>query len=93
MGFLRSAALETARDGITMNAVLPGNVRTPGFDEAGPEHRRRMLAGIPAGFLADAEDVGWAVRFLCAPEARYITGQGLIVDGGQVLPESFAGGG
>jgi 3-oxoacyl-[acyl-carrier protein] reductase len=39
------------------------------------------------GRYASAEDVGWAVRFLASPEAGYITGQTLIVDGGQVLPE------
>jgi 3-oxoacyl-[acyl-carrier protein] reductase len=88
LGLMRSAALEVASAGITINAVLPGNVQTPGFADLGPEHRRRMLAAIPLGRFAEPEDVGWAVRFLAAREARYITGQTLIVDGGQVLPES-----
>lgn len=88
LGLMRSAALEVATAGITINAVLPGNVRTPGFDDLGPEHTRRMLAAIPLGRFAEPEDVGWAVRFLAAREAGYITGQTLIVDGGQVLPES-----
>ena len=74
--------------GITVNAVLPGNIRTPGFDEVGPEHGRRMLAAIPLNRLGEPEDVGWAVRFLASREAAYVTGQTLIVDGGQVLPES-----
>jgi 3-oxoacyl-[acyl-carrier protein] reductase len=77
-----------ATAGITINAVLPGNIRTPGFDDLGPEHIRRMLAAIPLNRFGDPEDVGWAVRFLASREARYITGQTLIVDGGQVLPES-----
>ena len=47
-----------------------------------------MLAAIPVGRLAEPEDIGWAVRFLASPEAAYITGQTLVVDGGQVLPES-----
>jgi 3-oxoacyl-[acyl-carrier protein] reductase len=47
-----------------------------------------MLLAIPMGRYASAEDVGWAVRFLASPEAGYITGQTLIVDGGQVLPEA-----
>jgi NAD(P)-dependent dehydrogenase (short-subunit alcohol dehydrogenase family) len=38
--------------------------------------------------LSEPEDVGWAVRFLASPEAGYITGQTLVIDGGQVLPES-----
>jgi 3-oxoacyl-[acyl-carrier protein] reductase len=88
LGLMRSAALEVASAGITINAVLPGNVQTPGFADLGPEHTRRMLAAIPLGRFAEPEDVGWAVRFLAAKEARYITGQTLIVDGGQVLPES-----
>ncbi len=88
LGLVRSAAVEVARNGVTVNAVLPGNVRTPGFADIGEQHRRRMLAAIPAGRLAEPEDVGWAVRFLASPEAAYITGQTLVVDGGQVLPES-----
>ena len=47
-----------------------------------------MLSSIPMGRFGTPEDVGWAVRFLASPEAGYITGQTLIVDGGQVLPEA-----
>lgn len=88
LGLMRSAALEVAGAGITINAVLPGNISTPGFVDLGPEHTRRMLAAIPLGRFGEPEDVGWAVRFLASKEARYITGQTLIIDGGQVLPES-----
>jgi 3-oxoacyl-[acyl-carrier protein] reductase len=87
VGLMRSAALEVADSGITINAVLPGNIRTPGFDELGPEHERRMAGAIPLGRIGEPADVGWAVRFLASPEAAYITGQTLIIDGGQVLPE------
>jgi 3-oxoacyl-[acyl-carrier protein] reductase len=88
LGLMRSAALELADAGITVNAVLPGNIRTPGFAGLGAEHERRMLAAIPANRFGEPEDVGWAVRFLASREAAYITGQTLIIDGGQVLPES-----
>jgi 3-oxoacyl-[acyl-carrier protein] reductase len=88
LGFMRSAAVELATSGVTINAVLPGNVATPGFADLGAEHERRMLQSIPMGRYAEPEDVGWAVRFLASPEAGYITGQTLIVDGGQVLPEA-----
>jgi 3-oxoacyl-[acyl-carrier protein] reductase len=88
LGFMRSAAVELATSGVTINAVLPGNVQTPGFADTSAEHQRRMVSSIPMGYYADPEDVGWAVRFLASPEARYITGQTLIVDGGQVLPEA-----
>jgi 3-oxoacyl-[acyl-carrier protein] reductase len=90
VGLMRSAALEVAGSGITINAVLPGNIRTPGFDGLGPEHRQRMLGAIPLGRVGEPEDVGWAVRFLASREAGYITGQTLIVDGGQVLPEGVS---
>jgi 3-oxoacyl-[acyl-carrier protein] reductase len=90
LGFMRSAAVELATSGVVMNAVLPGNVQTPGLDETSEEHRRQMLTSIPMRRFADVEDVGWAVRFLASPEAGYITGQTLIVDGGQVLPEAPA---
>ena len=88
LGLMRSAALELAAAGITVNAVLPGNISTPGFADLGAEHERRMLAAIPAHRFGEPEDVGWAVRFLASREAAYITGQTLIIDGGQVLPES-----
>jgi 3-oxoacyl-[acyl-carrier protein] reductase len=88
LGFMRSAAIELATSGVTVNAVMPGNVKTPGLDEAGEEHQRQMMASIPLRDFADPADIGWAVRFLASPEARYITGQTLIVDGGQVLPET-----
>ena len=88
LGMMRSIALELARSGVTINAVLPGNVRTEGLDVLGEEHKRKMLAAIPMGEFAEPTDVGWAVRFLASPEAKYITGQTLVIDGGQVLPES-----
>jgi 3-oxoacyl-[acyl-carrier protein] reductase len=88
LGFMRSAAIELATSGVTVNAVLPGNVQTPGLDQTSEEHRRQMFASIPMGRFAEVEDVGWAVRFLASPEARYITGQTLVVDGGQILPEA-----
>ena len=88
LGFMRSAAVELARTGVTVNAVMPGNVSTPGFADTSDEHQQRMLSSIPMGRYAEPEEVGWAVRFLASPEAGYITGQTLIVDGGQVLPEA-----
>ena len=88
LGFMRSAAVELARSGITVNAVMPGNVATEGFAGTSDEHQRRMLTSIPMGRYAEPEEIGWAVRFLASPEAAYITGQTLIVDGGQVLPEA-----
>ena len=88
LGRMRSAAIELAPFGVTINAVMPGNVRTPGTDAVGDEHTHQMLAAISLGEFAKPADIGWAVRSLGSPVARYITGQTLIVDGGQVLPEA-----
>jgi 3-oxoacyl-[acyl-carrier protein] reductase len=90
IGLMHSAAIEVAPHGITINAVLPGNIETPGLEDLGPEHAAAMRAAIPGGKLGQTSDIGWAVRFLASPEARFITGHSLIVDGGQVLPESTA---
>ena len=88
LGLMRSAAVELARSGITVNAVMPGNIETPGLAETSDEHQRQMFSSIPMGRFGTAEEVGWAVRFLASPEAGYVTGQTVIVDGGQVLPEA-----
>jgi len=91
LGLMRNAAFELVGDGITVNAVLPGNVRTGGIGEIDPELRDRIERSIPLGRLAEPEEVGWAVRFLASEEAGYVTGQGLVIDGGQTLPEVRAG--
>ena len=90
LGMMRASALELVEDGITVNAVQPGNVRTPGFERLDEAHRREMVESIPVKRLAEPEEVGWAVRFLASEEAGYITGQTLVVDGGQTLPEGRA---
>jgi 3-oxoacyl-[acyl-carrier protein] reductase len=88
LGLMRSAAVEVVHDGITINAVMPGNIRSAGYElQPRGHHQEAMLAHIPMGVLGEPEDVGWAVRYLASPEARYLTGQTLIIDGGQVLPE------
>ncbi len=87
LGLMRSLAVDFATRGVTVNAVLPGNVRTEGFEALPQDHKERMVSTIPMRYLAEAADIGWAVRFLVSAEARYITGQTLVVDGGQVLPE------
>ena len=89
LGFLRTAAIELAAKGITINAVMPGNIETEGLDELGPEYRRKMEASIPQRKLGTVEDIGYAALFLATDEAGYITGQTIVVDGGQVLPESM----
>ena len=90
LGFLRTAAIELAASGITINAVLPGNIVTEGLDELGEEYQAQMAASIPLRRLGTVEEIGYAALFLATDEAGYITGQTIVVDGGQVLPESLA---
>lgn len=89
LGFMRTAAIEFARYNITINAVMPGNIMTEGLDDIGEDYLRRMEQSIPMGKLGDPEDVAYAMLFLASHEAKYITGQTLVVDGGQTLPESM----
>jgi 3-oxoacyl-[acyl-carrier protein] reductase len=88
LGFLRTAAMELAPKQITINAVLPGNIITDGLVEMGQEYMDQMASAVPAGRLGSVADIGNAALFFATDEASYITGQTLVVDGGQVLPES-----
>ena len=90
LGFMRSAALELAQFKITINAVLPGNILTEGLDDLGAEYLDSMTASIPLQRLGTVEEIGQAVAFLASEAAGYITGQTLVVDGGQTLPESLS---
>ncbi len=87
LGLMRGAALEVVGDRITINAILPGNVRTAGFDALDEAYREQIMRAIPMGRLAEPEELGWAVRFLASEEAGYITGQSLVLDGGRLPPE------
>ncbi len=88
-GFLRTAAIECAADNITINAVEPGNILTEGLvSTLGEKHITAMKAAVPMGRLGEPIDIAWAALFLAGDEARYITGQCIIVDGGQTLPET-----
>jgi 3-oxoacyl-[acyl-carrier protein] reductase len=89
LGFMRTACIELATYGITVNAVLPGNIMTEGLQGLGEEYLKTMAAAIPLKRLGSVDDIGHAAAFLASREAGYITGQTLIVDGGQVLPESL----
>ncbi len=89
LGFLRTAAMELSRYGVTINAVMPGNIVTEGLEELGAEYLRQMAAAIPLRRLGRVEDIGHAALFFASDEAGYVTGQSIVVDGGQVLPESL----
>jgi 3-oxoacyl-[acyl-carrier protein] reductase len=89
LGFLRTAAIELARYGITVNAVMPGNIVTEGLEGLGADYLNTMAASIPLKRLGTVDDIGYAALFLASKEAAYITGQTIVVDGGQILPESL----
>jgi 3-oxoacyl-[acyl-carrier protein] reductase len=89
LGFLRTAAIELAKYGITVNAVMPGNIVTEGLEGLGADYLKTMAASIPLKRLGSVEDIGYAALFLASKEAAYITGQTIVVDGGQILPESL----
>lgn len=88
LGFMRTTSLELAADGITVNAVMPGNILTEGLEGMGEDYLKEMAASIPMKKLGAVEDIGYAALFLASKEAGFITGQTIIVDGGQILPEN-----
>jgi 3-oxoacyl-[acyl-carrier protein] reductase len=88
LGFMRTAAIELAPKGITINAVLPGNIVTEGLATMGEDYAAGMTAAIPMRRLGTVDEIGYTALFFATDEAAYITGQTIVVDGGQVLPES-----
>ena len=87
LGFMRTACIELAKYGITVNAVMPGNIITEGLAALGEEYQRTMAASIPLKRLGTVEDIAFAALYFASKEAAYVTGQTIVVDGGQVLPE------
>jgi NAD(P)-dependent dehydrogenase (short-subunit alcohol dehydrogenase family) len=80
----RVLAYEWAEHRIRVNAVAPGRVDTPSREKslADPEFHKAMLARVPLGRFATSDEVANAVRYLASPEAAYVTGQTLVLDGG-----------
>lgn len=89
LGFVRTAAIELAPWGITINAVMPGNIATEGLDGLGPDYIAKMEGSIPMRKLGTVDDIANAALYFSTDEAAYVTGQALVIDGGQVLPESL----
>jgi 3-oxoacyl-[acyl-carrier protein] reductase len=89
LGFMRTACIELAKYGITVNAVMPGNIVTEGLAGMGEDYQKTMAASIPLKRLGSVEDIGYAALYFASKEAGYVTGQTIVVDGGQILPESL----
>ena len=86
-GFMRTVAIEVAPFGITVNAVAPGSIRTEGLADLGAQAIAAMEALIPLKRLGHTHDVANAVLYLASGLASFVTGQSVVVDGGQTLPE------
>ncbi|MES5488203.1 SDR family oxidoreductase [Bradyrhizobium sp. INPA03-11B] len=87
--FIRGAAFELARDGITVNGVEAGFIEKPGRGTmSAPENKAKLERFIPMGQMGSADDIACAMLYLASVEARYVTGQTIVVDGGSTLPET-----
>ena len=97
LSLTKALAYEAGPHGITVNAILPGWVRTPKVEQVAADSRpedpesalRDMAAFIPLKRLCNIEEIGDLVAFLASDDAKYITGTEMVIDGGSTLPETF----
>ena len=82
MGLTKTAAFEFAKKGIRINAVCPAAVDTPGIAEAPQELRQKFIDTNPMGRMAKPEEIASTVLWLCSDQAGFVTGTGIIIDGG-----------
>jgi NAD(P)-dependent dehydrogenase (short-subunit alcohol dehydrogenase family) len=85
IGFVRSIAVQLGSKGIRVNAIAPGPVWTPMVEDLGQEARERRRRSTALGTEGNGWDVGWAAVYLASDEARWVTGQTLIVDAGLTM--------
>ncbi|MDO9525780.1 MAG: 3-oxoacyl-[acyl-carrier-protein] reductase [Gemmobacter sp.] len=85
VGMTKSLAAEVASRGITVNVVSPGFIRTAMTDKLSEDQKKAILGGVPAGRMGEVEDIAAAVLYLASPEASYVTGATLHVNGGGAM--------
>lgn len=98
IGFTKSLAMELVNDNIRVNAIMPGYIMTPMVegiaeetDASNPDNVVKGIAlGIPMKRLGTIEELGELTAFLASDESSYITGQGIVIDGGSTLPETMS---
>ena len=86
LGFTKSLAREIGSRNITVNAIAPGFIDTDMTKELAEEQKAALIGSVPLGRLGDPADIASAVSFLAGPEASYITGETLHVNGGMYMP-------
>jgi NAD(P)-dependent dehydrogenase (short-subunit alcohol dehydrogenase family) len=82
----KSAALEFVQQGVRVNTILPGQIRTPILGDLTPEMDAAIKAAIPMGRMGDPEDIAYGSVYLCSDEAKYVTGAELVIDAGWSIP-------
>jgi len=88
VGLTKAAAWDHVRDGVRVNAVCPGTIRTPmleGFLELDPDNERQLAKAAPMRRLGTPEEIADAVVWLCSDASSFVTGQAIAVDGGAVM--------
>ena len=85
VGMSKSLAAEVAGRGITVNCVAPGFITTPMTDKLTEDQQARLIGQVPAGRMGAPEEIGAAVLYLASPEAGYVTGATLHVNGGMAM--------
>jgi NAD(P)-dependent dehydrogenase (short-subunit alcohol dehydrogenase family) len=90
-GLMKTIALELGRYGITANSVAPGEIATPMTGQTDEDPRQTERPGIPLGRPGDAREIAAAIAFLASPQASYVTGASLVVDGGMLQMGPQAG--
>jgi 3-oxoacyl-[acyl-carrier protein] reductase len=85
VGMSKSLAYEVASRGITVNAVAPGFIETAMTDKLTDDQKAKILAQIPAGRMGSGQEIAASVLYLASPEAGYVTGTVLHVNGGMAM--------
>ncbi len=85
IGMGKSVAHEVASRGITVNAIAPGFITTAMTDKLSDDQKAALLTGVPMGRMGTSEEIAAAAVYLAAPEAGYVTGQTLHVNGGMAM--------